>query len=133
MSIALTASVFEEDKQKVLEAGCDDFVRKPFHEEEILEKTAEYLKVRYIYEEQEKREEKSIVARSMIPSDFEGLSSNWIDRCLEAAKKGKSDELFNLLKEIQDDNGRVADAIAEMVRNYQYSQIVHLIEKKEQP
>ena len=38
--IALTASVFEEDKDKVLRAGCDDFVRKPFHEEEIFDKMA---------------------------------------------------------------------------------------------
>ena len=33
--IALTASAFEEDRIKILEHGCDDFVRKPFKENDI--------------------------------------------------------------------------------------------------
>jgi PAS domain S-box-containing protein len=47
--IALTASAFEEDKQKVLDVGCDDFLRKPFQKQELLTKIAEYLPVRYCY------------------------------------------------------------------------------------
>lgn len=49
--IALTASAFEEERHLVLSAGCDDFVRKPFREQVIFEKMAQYLGVRYIYEE----------------------------------------------------------------------------------
>ncbi len=127
--IALTASVFEEDKEKVLEAGCDDFVRKPFYEEEIFDKMAQYLEVRYIYGEQEKQDKARIVTRAITPSDLAGLTTDWIDRCLEAAKKGKSAEIFDLLKEIKDDHGRVADAMTEMARDYKYSEIVALIEK----
>ena len=127
--IALTASVFEEDKEKVLEAGCDDFVRKPFYEEEIFDKMAQYLEVRYIYGEQEKQDKARIVTRAITPSDLAGLTTDWIDRCLEAAKKGKSAEIFDLMKEVKDDHGRVADAMAEMARNYKYSEIVALIEK----
>ena len=48
--IALTASTLEEEKAVVLSAGCDDFVRKPFREEVIFDKMAQYLGVRYIYE-----------------------------------------------------------------------------------
>ena len=128
--IALTASVFEEDKEKVLEAGCDDFVHKPFDAEEILDKMAKYLEVRYIYEEQERLDKERIVTRPITRSDLARLTTDWTDRFLEAAKKGKSAEMFNLLKEIQDNHGRVAEAMAEMVRNYQYSEIVALIEKR---
>jgi len=127
--IALSASAFEEDKEKVLEAGCDDFVRKPFYEEEIFDKMAQYLEVRYIYGEQKKQDKARIVTRAITPSDLAGLTTDWNDRCLEAAKKGKSAEIFDLLKEIKDDHGRVADAMAEMARNYKYSEIVALIEK----
>ena len=48
--IALTAAAFEEDRAKVLSAGCDDFVSKPFRREVILDKMAEYLDVRYVYQ-----------------------------------------------------------------------------------
>ena len=49
--IALTASVFEHEHLTVLEDGCDDFVRKPFHESVIFEKWTQHLGVRFLYEE----------------------------------------------------------------------------------
>jgi CheY-like chemotaxis protein len=47
--IALTASAFAEMRSAILEVGCNDFVRKPFQEQMILEKIAEHLGVRYVY------------------------------------------------------------------------------------
>jgi len=49
--IALTASAFEEDRNKVIEHGCNDFVRKPFREIEIFEMLSKYLGVAFVYEE----------------------------------------------------------------------------------
>lgn len=40
--IAITAYGFEEDKQKALNAGCDDFISKPFKRETLLEKMIKY-------------------------------------------------------------------------------------------
>lgn len=34
--IAVSASVFEEDRQQAIDAGCDDFLPKPFKEEQLL-------------------------------------------------------------------------------------------------
>ncbi|HWQ63833.1 MAG TPA: PocR ligand-binding domain-containing protein [Methanospirillum sp.] len=45
--VALTASVFEEDRKKILDTGFDDFVSKPFLEEEIFEMIATHLGVEY--------------------------------------------------------------------------------------
>ncbi len=49
--VALTANAFEEDHQLALEAGCDDFVRKPCQEQELLDTLAKHLRVRYRYAE----------------------------------------------------------------------------------
>ncbi|MEE3717692.1 response regulator [Tumidithrix elongata RA019] len=48
--LALTASAFEEDRTRVLAVGCDDFIRKPYEEEVILQKLTEHLGVKYVYE-----------------------------------------------------------------------------------
>ncbi|MEM9162908.1 MAG: response regulator [Cyanobacteria bacterium P01_F01_bin.4] len=48
--IALTASAFAEDKATMLTIGCDDFVSKPFRREVLLDKMAQYLGVRYLYQ-----------------------------------------------------------------------------------
>ncbi len=127
--IALTASVFEEDKSKVLAAGCDDFLRKPFHEEEIFDKMARFLDIRYIRGEAEERDEEIVNPRAVVPSDLAGLTADWIARCREAAMKGRSVELGDLITEIRDGHGRAADALAEMVRKYQFSKIVAFSKK----
>lgn len=49
--IALTAHAFEEERQQILKAGCDDLIRKPFQEEEIFSTLSRFLGVSYIYEE----------------------------------------------------------------------------------
>jgi signal transduction histidine kinase/CheY-like chemotaxis protein len=47
---ALTASVFKEERDKVMAAGMDDFVRKPYRSEEIFDCLVRQLGVRFVYE-----------------------------------------------------------------------------------
>ncbi|NJK39309.1 MAG: response regulator, partial [Oscillatoriales cyanobacterium SM2_3_0] len=49
--IALTASALEQDRAVVMSAGCDDFIRKPFRVEVLLEKIAQHLGVQFLYED----------------------------------------------------------------------------------
>lgn len=49
--IALTASSFEEERADVLAAGCDDYLRKPFREHELITLLEKHLGVRFIYQE----------------------------------------------------------------------------------
>jgi PAS domain S-box-containing protein len=48
--IASSASVFEIDRQKSREAGCDDFIPKPIQSEELLEKIQNFLGIVWITE-----------------------------------------------------------------------------------
>jgi DNA-binding response OmpR family regulator len=49
--IVSSASVFEDDKQKSLDTGADDFIAKPIEVAELLEKLRKYLELEWIYEE----------------------------------------------------------------------------------
>ena len=49
--VALSASVFEEDREQSIAVGCDDFIPKPFRIKVLLEKLREYLKLEWIYRE----------------------------------------------------------------------------------
>lgn len=47
--VALTASGMEEERAVILSEGCDDYIRKPFYEEELFAALAEHLGVQFIY------------------------------------------------------------------------------------
>ena len=47
--IAISASVFEEERQRTLAVGCDDFVAKPYSQSVIFDKISKHLGVQYIY------------------------------------------------------------------------------------
>ena len=48
---ALSASAFDEQRQAILDAGCDEVVRKPFYTREVFAAMAKLLGVCYRYEE----------------------------------------------------------------------------------
>lgn len=43
--IAVTSSVIEEERSQILALGCDDFIRKPFRQQLILNTLSRYIKV----------------------------------------------------------------------------------------
>ncbi|NEO27266.1 MAG: response regulator, partial [Kamptonema sp. SIO4C4] len=55
--VALTASISEEEEAMASVIGCDDFLRKPVRESDILDTLGKHLGVEYIYEEDQPSEE----------------------------------------------------------------------------
>jgi signal transduction histidine kinase/CheY-like chemotaxis protein len=49
--VALTASVFKEERDNIIAAGMDDFIRKPYRPEEIFDCLTHHLGVCFVYEE----------------------------------------------------------------------------------
>jgi PAS domain S-box-containing protein len=48
--IVISASAFKEDISAVLKKGADDFIGKPYIEEEIFDKIKKYFDIEYVYE-----------------------------------------------------------------------------------
>ena len=49
--IALTASGLEEEKSVILSEGCDDYMRKPFIEDDLFAAVDKHLGARYVYQD----------------------------------------------------------------------------------
>lgn len=49
--IALTAHALEDERNEILESGCDDFIRKPYRDTDIFNALAKHLDVRYVYDQ----------------------------------------------------------------------------------
>ena len=124
--IALTATAFEEERGKILEVGCDDLVRKPFKEEEIFDKMTEQLGIQYIYETELPTMETESRCGD-IPT-LESMSPEWIAALRQAAIEVDGDKLRQLIDEIPIDQSTLASALAELVNNYCFDEIISLTE-----
>jgi CheY-like chemotaxis protein len=124
--IALTGSVFEEDRPAIFEAGCDDFVVKPYRTATILEKLSQHLGVRYLYEEA------APVARTvpeLTPADLAPLPRPVTQQLQQALVHGDRDEALRIVDAIHDSNEAVAQTLRSLVERYRFDEILHLVEK----
>lgn len=147
--IALTASAFEEERSVILSIGCDDFVAKPFREQVILDKMAEYLGVRYIYEQpissliseeklsakfslkgEERTNDNIDSSTNLEPFCLAVMPSEWIDELYQAADAVDNEQIFALLEKMPPECNQISRSIADLAHNFRCDKIIDLIEKQ---
>jgi PAS domain S-box-containing protein len=124
--IALTASVFEEDREKVLRAGCDDFISKPFEERLVFDKLAQHLGVQYIYTVVGKEPQK-LGVDTLSPEDLAVMSSEWLEEMYQAAYYLDTEVMNELIKRIPVSKPTLSSALINSVNNFNSDQIMELI------
>ncbi|VXD22328.1 Two-component hybrid sensor and regulator histidine kinase [Planktothrix serta PCC 8927] len=132
--IALTASVFEEERAIVLSAGCDDFVKKPFREYNLLEKIAHYLGVRYLYApDLPPLEALAQTPTPLItPDALKIMSSEWLTALHYSAAAADGEQILKLVQQIPPSHNPIAEFILVLVNNFSFDQIMDLAQKATQ-
>ncbi|MBF0376518.1 MAG: response regulator [Desulfamplus sp.] len=148
--IALTASAFEEQKQLVLEAGCDDFIRKPFLENEIFDAIARHIGVKYIYEPEDKcnssilessleqfpkRDINTLLFSNRISNkresdNFNILPQQFIVNMKQAIIDLDLDKIEQLIDEITLEYPDIAMHISKLASDFKYSEIMEGLDKQ---
>jgi len=131
--LALTASAFEDERAAILAAGCDDFVSKPTLEAVLLEKIAEHLAVRYLYEA-EAETTSPITARVtgvlstdlLSPEALQVMPPDWIAQLHRAACIADEDLILELLDQIPAHQIWLANTLKALVDEFQLAQLIQL-------
>ncbi|MFW9261400.1 PAS domain S-box protein [Nostoc sp. CALU 546] len=132
--IALTASAFEEQQASILAAGCDDLVRKPFREQVIFEKIAEYLQVRYVYAEESREEATDNNLENIefsildLRSAITVMPAQWVTELNQAAVEVDAERIFQLIEQIPPTHSALAEKLANLVRSFCFDEIIGLTE-----
>ncbi|MCT7984891.1 PAS domain S-box protein [Laspinema sp. A4] len=134
--IGLTASAFEENRIKVLEAGCDDFASKPFREPVIFEKMAEHLGVHYVYEEVRSSNgnnaQPSVQSEAAVIAEcLQRMSPEWTTQLHQAARELDDEAIASLTAQIPDCNQALANQITNFVTHLRFDKIIELIQNNE--
>ncbi|MCL6752048.1 response regulator [Nostoc sp. CCCryo 231-06] len=130
--IALTASAFEEERQKILSIGCDDFIRKPFTQEVLLEKLSQHLGVKYTNQVETTnttvvdQPTQIFITVTEILSRLSQMSPEWLQHIYYAAASCSDELILELLKQIPSDNSQVFNVLRDLANNYQFDKIMEL-------
>lgn len=135
--LALTASAFNEERQEILLAGCDDFMNKPFKEEILLEKIAQHLGVRYVYEENKIEPQPTPPEGSEVEKDaslevcLSQMPPDWVEELHQAALKCRDDAILKLIEMIPESYSGLAECLEDWANNFLFDRILELTQRPE--
>ncbi|MEG4850251.1 PAS domain S-box protein [Microcoleus sp. B5-D4] len=132
--VALTASVLEEERAVILSAGCDDFMRKPFREEDIFVAMGKHLGVRYIYEDPTAVSGAGLGEPSqdvLTPEAFASLSPDWMAQFKQSILSVDMEAIATSIAQIGTVNPSLAAKLQDCINNFEYDRILNIIEFSE--
>lgn len=127
---AITAHAMAEDKEKILAAGCDDFVRKPFHEHEIFEVMSRHLGLSYVYEsDSAEAETAGESGAELTPEQLSALPADLSGQLYEAVLRLDMERTLSLTEDIAVLDASVGRALGLLAKNLEYSRLLRLLEE----
>lgn len=136
--IALAAQASHSDRTLALAAGCNDYISKPFWEETVFLKMAEYLGLEYLYAESDSLLDALPNANSHPGEDrsrcldLTGVyfPPRWLQELEDAALCGNDRMITELTKQLPSELTQIADHLTELANQFQFEQILDLIHSK---
>jgi len=120
--IAVTASAFEEDKQKIFDAGVNDIIRKPVRSDELYETIRKHLQINYIYGEYLSFSEKNL-DQSLVMELIKILPVALNNELIVALNNLDLDNFKNLLLDVSNYSSALADFLQQLVDNYEINSL----------
>lgn len=121
--IALTASSFEQDRDKILAAGCNDFLNKPFLEADLFRLITRYLGLEF----RTQSSDQPLPPRRN-PTWWREISPVTRQTLIAAVKLADVGDLENLLAELKTEQPEIVAAIQPFLDNFQYEALLALLE-----
>lgn len=125
--IAITASAFEEERAEILAAGCDDFLSKPFRQEELTSILGKHLGT----SDNEKNE---LIAQTVpyptpvLGQELEKTPRSWRQEMAKMALECNDDALVALIESLPTLPRSLGQTLTMWAREYQFEQLFALLE-----
>jgi len=131
--VALTAHALEEEREQILDAGCTNVVRKPFHEQEIFAVIAKHLGLTYVYEKERARAEDAKTEAQVSPAQLAALPADLRRQLHKAVVRLDTQRTQELIEQIAGHDAQAAAVFQSLADNMQYHRLLACLENKAMP
>ncbi len=121
--IALTASTLGEEKTAIMATGCDDYIQKPFKENDILEVMHRHIGVEYLYEEVAQATSKVALEEVLNTEALKVVPTQLLSKLEGFSVLANITEVAKVIEEIGSYDEGVARALSELADGFEYSKI----------
>jgi CheY-like chemotaxis protein len=119
--VAVTASAFTEQRDEMLGAGLDDFLRKPYRFHEIFDCLSKHLGVRYLYRHPSPSAEKTMVLTGEMVAVLPKEIRLDLRNALESLEKPR---ISSAIKKVASYDQHLHDVLVELTRKFDYPAIL---------
>ncbi|MCF8387999.1 MAG: response regulator [Bacteroidales bacterium] len=124
---AVTASVFEEDRHEILDSGADEFIKKPFRENEVLNKIRDYLKIEYEYKKTAETQTRFSDNKKPDEEVISSLPGDLVEKLKHATISGDIQVLEEHIPEIRKINQSLGDYFQKILKEFDFESMGKLL------
>ncbi|HEX9155795.1 MAG TPA: hypothetical protein VF819_09530, partial [Nitrospira sp.] len=114
--------------------GADDFIGKPYKQDELFQKLAAWLHVDYVYAEQEAADAADwggASAMSLTATSLSKLPHEILEQMGNAAAGGYQDRLLVLIDQVETQDEQAAHALRNLAVGFQYEKLIELLKGRD--
>ena len=121
--IALTASAFASQRDEVLAAGFDGFLRKPYRRGEIFDCMARHLGVHYVYKSGPEKTD-ALVPVALHPAELAAIPEGVREELENAVISLNARRIMAAVSRVAEQDATLGDALARLAGKYRYTAIL---------
>jgi len=123
--VAVTASAFLEQQQEMLDAGMDDFVRKPYRFDDIYDCLARQLGIKYLYQSDISGERLPPVA--LTPSMLAALPAALRMELRDALESLDCERIGSAIRKVGTTDVELSRILFQLAENFEYPSILNAL------
>lgn len=125
--LALSAGAFEEDRAAALSSGADDFVAKPFRDDDLLTRIGQWAGIELLTIDEDTPPAAPPTGRAPDPARIGTLPPALRDRMHEATTNADLERLLALIDEAESHDAATAQALRVLAVGYEYDKLSELM------